>query len=178
MPRFVKKSMPEIREIHAASRSPLEGRVHLLVHNIRSLHNVGSIFRTADCFGIDDLILSGYTPHPPNPKLSKTALGADETVPWRSCDDPVGLLKDLKSQHVLICALEQTWDSTEIHRFDPLGKKICLMIGNEVSGIDPKLLSLADLSLEIPQFGTKHSFNVSVATGIALYSFFQQIEAK
>lgn len=174
MPRFEKKTMPEIRDLHASSKSPLEGRVHLLVHNIRSLHNVGSIFRTADCFGITDLILSGYTPYPPDPKLSKTALGADETVSWRRCEDPVDLLKDLKQQHVRICALEQTWNSTPLQDFTPPVQPVCLVIGNEVSGIDPQLLSLCDVSLEIPQFGTKHSFNVSVATGIVLYALFQK----
>lgn len=176
MPRFEKKTMPEIREIHATSTSPLANRVHLLAHNIRSLHNVGSIFRTADCFGITDLVLSGYTPYPPDPKLSKTALGADETVPWRRCESPTDLLEEFKRQDVLVCALEQTWDSTPIQQFTPPVQPVCLVIGNEVSGIDPDLLSLADLSLEIPQFGTKHSFNVSVAVGIALYSLFQKMD--
>lgn len=170
MPRFSKKTMSELEANHAAAPSPLKGRLYLLVHNIRSLHNVGSIFRTADSFGVEELILSGYTPTPPDPRLSKTALGAEETVNWSTSRDAEDTLRKLKQQGVQIAALEQTTQSLPIHSFQPSTKKLCLILGNEVTGVDERLLALTDVSLEIPQYGTKHSLNVSVAAGIALHS--------
>lgn len=143
---------------------------YLWLHNIRSMHNVGSAFRTADALGIKGLILSGYTPSPPRPELSKTALGADETVHWHYFKSDYEAIQYLRDNKYSIVALEQTNSSIPIHEIRPGESGLCMLMGNEVNGIEDDLLLEADLIAEIPQYGQKHSFNVSVAAGIALYA--------
>ena len=144
----------------------------LWLHNIRSLHNTGSAFRTADGFGIGRLLLSGFTPFPPRPEITKTALGADEHVPWTYAHDAGEHQQWCRDNHYELVALEQTRQSRLLHRFRPVaGKRYCLLFGNEVSGVESGLLATADHVLEIPQFGRKHSLNISVTIGIALYHF-------
>lgn len=158
-------------------------KITLVLHNIRSTHNVGAIFRTAEGFGIDKIILSGYTPYPRltnDPRLPhisekltaqihKTALGAEALVPFEYIDDVMSWLKRFDGQ---IIALEQTPNSIALPDFHP-PQKIALVLGEEVDGINQELLELCDQAIEIPMSGQKESFNVSVACGIALYALTQ-----
>lgn len=152
----------------------------VIAHNIRSIHNVGSIFRTAEGFGVSKLILSGYTPYPPivndprlphlsaalGKKIHKTALGAELLIPFEYYEEPP--LIALRNNGYTIVGLEQHTTAIPISSYKPPAK-IALLLGEEVEGIDPKLLENCDTVIEIPMFGKKESFNVSVATGIALY---------
>jgi tRNA G18 (ribose-2'-O)-methylase SpoU len=139
------------------------------LHNIRSLHNVGSIFRSADSFGIDQLILSGYTPRPPRAEISKTALGADEYVDWVCFDTIETALEYINRSHYRFVGFEQTTESIPINDLKYDSKPTCLILGNEINGIDDGILPYLDVTVEIPQYGRKHSLNVSVAAGIALF---------
>lgn len=146
-----------------------------LLDNIRSAWNVGAIFRTSDGFGLEKLYLCGITPTPPNPTISKTALGAEGTIPWEDSPNALETAKKLKNQGALLWALEQDNRSIPLatsFKYD--GRPIVLIVGNEVSGIDPELLDLCDLIFHIPMFGKKRSLNVEVACGIAL-SFIRQL---
>jgi 23S rRNA (guanosine2251-2'-O)-methyltransferase len=169
-----KKTTRQILESNRARYSPLKEGFILCAHDIRSMYNVGSLFRSADAFGIHSLWLSGFTPCPPRPEISKTALGAEETVQWVRIKDINHALSDLKRKGYLICGLEQTYESKSLVSFNPQSRKICLLLGNEVTGIDEELLPLTDHFLEIPQYGEKHSLNVSVAAGISLYAFLEK----
>lgn len=166
-----KKRAAEIINDHRQRHSPLSDGFVLFAHNIRSLHNVGAFFRSVDGFGVHSLILSGYTPCPPSPAISKTALGAESWVTWRHTDNPVETLSELRRNGYLLCGLEQTDQSLLLHEYTPPHGKICLVLGNEVTGLSEKLIPLMDTLVEIPQFGHKHSLNVSVAAGVALYGF-------
>ncbi len=143
--------------------------LYLLLHNIRSMWNVGSMFRTADAAGVKKIILSGYTATPPRKEIEKTALGAQDTVPWEYCADPLEAVNKLKECGVKICALEITSGSVPYTEVKRSCFPLCLVVSNEVDGIEPKLLNLCDEVLEIPQYGTKHSLNVAVAAGVALF---------
>lgn len=143
-------------------------KVYALLHNIRSLHNVGSIFRTSDGAGVAKLYLTGYTGVPPRKDITKTALGADEFIPWEYYRDPIKLIKKLKEEGIQIVALERTKKSIDIQKFKPK-HSTCLIVGNEIDGVESELLKLADEVVEIPMHGQKESLNVSVAFGIAMY---------
>lgn len=143
----------------------------VLAHNIRSLHNVGSIFRTSDVFAVSKLYLSGYTGHPPDPRLGKVALGAELTVPWEYNKSPVRIIKKLKTQYpdLLIVGLENNVPNTvSLQDFIPYGP-VFLILGEEVKGLPKNVRTLCNTFVEIPQFGMKESLNVSVAFGIASY---------
>jgi len=143
--------------------------VTVLLDNIRSLYNVGSIFRSADGARVGELILTGYTPTPPRREIEKTALGATSTVPWRYCTDPMEAVAGLKKSGVRICVVEHTDGSRP---FDTLGAgdlPVCLVIGNEITGIRPGLVAAADLAVEIPMYGMKQSLNAAVAFGIVAF---------
>lgn len=140
----------------------------LIAQNIRSLHNVGAIFRTADIFNISKIYLSGYTGTPPRQEISKVALGAEKWLAWEKYYHTHLLIKKLKSQNIKIYALETGPTTKNISTFKPQFP-CALIVGNEVKGISPKIIQLADTILSIPMFGKKESLNVSVATGIALY---------
>lgn len=142
--------------------------VYVLAHNIRSLHNVGSIFRTCDGAGVSKLYLTGYSGVPPRKEINKTALGAEESVPWEFHTDPVVLISRLKAQGVSIVSLEKNAESTDITDFEPT-YPLCLIIGNEVDGVEKGLLELSDDVVHIPMHGKKESLNVSVAFGIGIY---------
>ncbi|HAC15003.1 MAG TPA: RNA methyltransferase [Bacteroidetes bacterium] len=135
------------------------------------MHNIGSVFRTSDAFGIKEILLSGYTPVPPRPEISKTALGADQSVTWKSFVQIDDVLNYLKGQNYELVGLEQTDSSILINKL-PIQhtSRICLISGNEITGIDDQIIPQLDYVVEIPQYGKKHSLNVSVATGIALFS--------
>lgn len=143
--------------------------VSLLLHNVRSLYNVGSAFRTADSALARELILTGYTPHPPRKEIQKTALGATESVPWRYFVEISDAINTLKNEGLRIIALEITnkkrhYDSLLSNEFP-----LCLVLGNELTGLDDSVLELCHDAVEIPMYGVKHSLNVSVAAGIALF---------
>lgn len=150
------------------------GNVKILLHNVRSMHNVGAAFRSADAFGIDGILISGFTPHPPRPEISKTAIGAEKHVEWKKIEDDnlESHLKRLRQSGYRFIALEQTTDSTLLPDYIlPKDQSICLIFGNEVTGVDEELLPIVDDFVEIPQYGHKHSLNVSVTVGVALYAF-------
>lgn len=143
--------------------------VQVLLDSIRSSYNVGSIFRTSDGAMIERLILTGYCPHPPNKEILKTALGATESVAWEYVKDPVSEILRLKEQGVKICALEQTDKSRLHYGLSNDDFPLCLLVGNEISGVSQDLIDLCDFSIEIPQFGVKQSLNVAVAYGISIF---------
>ncbi|KKU51367.1 MAG: hypothetical protein A3H69_00385 [Candidatus Sungbacteria bacterium RIFCSPLOWO2_02_FULL_47_9] len=145
---------------------------YVICHNIRSRENVGSIFRTADAFGVSKVLLTGYTPTPPHPKISKTALGAENFVPWESHYSPVRLVKKLKNEGFVVVALECGIKQKTVRSLRQFlkKKKIALIVGNEVFGIPAALLKHADAILEIPMKGKKESLNVAVAFGVASYT--------
>jgi 23S rRNA (guanosine2251-2'-O)-methyltransferase len=172
----IKKSTRQILESNRKRQSPLKNKFILCAHNIRSMHNVGSLFRSADAFGVHSLWLSGFTPNPPRPEISKTALGAETTVNWKKIEDINQCIYELKEDGYQICGLEQTFESKLLTTFQPETEKICLILGNEVTGINDELIPRIDHFLEIPQFGEKHSLNVSVAAGIGLYAFLDKME--
>ncbi len=150
--------------------------VYVLLNSIRSNYNVGSIFRTSDGAMIEKLFLCGYTPHPPKPDLPrgkkeilKTALGATESVSWEYVKDATSVVKKLKSDGIKICALELTENSKPYYEISKDDFPLCLIVGNEISGVSQELLDLCDFSIEIPQYGIKQSLNVAVAYGIAVF---------
>jgi tRNA G18 (ribose-2'-O)-methylase SpoU len=147
--------------------------VLVFLHDIRSLHNVGAVFRNADAFGIKKIILSGVTPVPPRAEITKTAIGAEEFVEWHSTNFPVKTLREMQKTH-LILGTEQTSDSVLLPDFSLPDKPLCLVFGNEVTGIDEELLPAINSFVEIPQYGHKHSLNISVATGVVLYGILQK----
>lgn len=151
-------------EAATAPRSPIRA----ILNNVRSLYNVGSIFRTADAFWMDRLFLTGYTPRPPRREIEKTALGATQTVPWEYVQDPINAIDLCRQEGWEIFAVEQTTTSAPLPV--PIGAtaKVALVFGNEVSGIDADVLAACDRAVEIPMRGTKHSLNVAVAFGIAV----------
>ena len=144
----------------------------VIAHNIRSLLNVGSIFRTADAFGVNKIYLTGYTGTPANDlhrkRMAKVSLGAESWMPWEHYNSPVKLIKQLKSQKVSIIGLEKTGKAIKISKYKPKFP-LALVLGEEVRGISPKILKLCDKIIEIPMLGKKESLNVSVAFGIAAY---------
>lgn len=147
-----------------------ESGVVLVLDNIRSAHNVGSAFRTADAFGVDKIYLGGICPVPPSPELRKVALGAEEVVPFGRVSDVVDLVHRLQADGYTVIAVEQTVNSVKLDRFrrEP-GKKYALVFGNEVEGVQQEVVDACDFALEIPQKGTKHSLNVSVSIGVVLW---------
>lgn len=142
----------------------------VLLENIRSLHNVGSLFRVADGAGWDQLILAGYTGTPPDRRIEKVSLGAEEFVNWVAAPDPVSIVEQYAQQGFQILALEQTSQSTDLFEFETKDQDLLLILGNEVEGVSPELLALADHHLEIPMHGQKGSLNVSIAAGVAMYA--------
>jgi len=143
-------------------------KIRLLAHNVRSLWNVGSFFRTADACAVEKIYLAGYTGTPPRKEITKTALGAEETIPWEKTDDHVQLLQSLKDDGWKIVALELTPEAMNLAEYQP-PEKICLIVGHELSGVPEDILSICDHVIKIPMLGKKESLNVAVAAGIALY---------
>ncbi len=143
--------------------------IMVVLDNIRSMHNVGSVFRTADAFLAEGICLCGYTPQPPHRDIHKTALGATETVDWLYFTTTLEAVHGLKERGYKIYAIEQVENSISLQQFKRGEEKIALVFGNEVEGVDAEVLLLCDGSIEIPQFGMKHSLNISVAAGIVLW---------
>ncbi|MEZ7945387.1 MAG: RNA methyltransferase [Flavobacteriaceae bacterium] len=148
----------------------------VVLDNIRSLNNVGSVFRTSDAFLIEKIYLCGITATPPHREIHKTALGATESVDWEYKEDTLALVNELKAQGVLVAAIEQVENSVMLDEFSlDATKKIAIVLGNEVKGVQQEVVSAADYCIEIPQKGTKHSLNISVSCGVVLWDLFQKI---
>lgn len=148
-----------------------ESGVTVILDNVRSAHNVGSAFRSCDAFKVDRLYLCGICAVPPSAEIHKTALGAEMSVPWEHCADTLDLVRRLKDEGYTVVAVEQTRDSVKLGSFcRDMGVKYAFIFGNEVDGVAQDVVDAADFSLEIPQYGTKHSLNVSVSIGIILWA--------
>lgn len=144
----------------------------VILNDIRSLNNIGSFFRTADAFNVEKIYLCGITANPPHRDIQKTALGATETVEWEYRQSITELIKELKSEGVAVCSIEQAEKTTLLQNITELKEeKFALIFGNEVNGVDQDAIDLSDYIIEIPQFGTKHSLNVSVCAGVVLWEF-------
>ena len=148
-------------------------KIAIVLDNVRSMHNVGSTFRTSDAFLVEKIYLCGITGSPPHREIQKTALGATESVAWEYAQDTIDLMQRLRDEGYTLIALEQTEASVSLKDFQPeTNKQYALIFGNEVYGVQQEAVNMADVCIEIPQFGTKHSFNVSVSIGIILWDFF------
>lgn len=153
--------------------------VCIVLDNVRSLHNVGSTFRTADAFLIEKIFLTGITGTPPHREIHKTALGSTESVAWEYFERPEEVVQKLKDDNYQIIIIEQTTESVVLQKFVPeKGKKYCLVFGNEVNGVSEAVIELATTGLEIPQSGTKHSLNISVCVGIVVWDIFYKLRLK
>ena len=162
-----------VEEFKKTKKSPIV----LVLDNVRSLNNVGSAFRTADAFLIEKILLCGITGTPPHRDIQKTALGATESVDWEYCLNTLHALEKLKAEGYQLCALEQVEHSVKLNVFSPeKGKKYALVFGNEVFGVEEDVLKACDYVLEIPQLGTKHSLNISVSLGIAVWDLMVKLE--
>ncbi|MBA3649221.1 MAG: RNA methyltransferase [Chitinophagales bacterium] len=171
----------EMEELNRMSvdeyKNLLQLPVVVVMDNVRSGHNVGSVFRTGDAFRVATLYLCGITATPPNREVMKTALGSSDSVPWRYFHETHDALEELKQQGYEVCFIEQTTQSISLNVFFPSKeKKYALVFGNEVEGIQSNLFPLGDRAIEIPQFGTKHSFNIAVAAGIVLWDFWMKLK--
>lgn len=158
-----------VDQYKSSEKSPLI----IIADNVRSMHNVGSIFRTSDAFLVEKIYLCGITPTPPHREIQKTALGATESVDWQYAEDTLDVVNQLKKEGWTILALEQTTNSVMLDELKvEKGEKIAIVLGNEVDGVNQEVINLCHKAVEIPQFGTKHSFNVSVSCGIMLWQVY------
>jgi len=148
--------------------------IFVILDNIRSMNNVGSIFRTCDAFLIEKLYLCGITANPPHKEITKTALGATDSVDWEYAENVVDLVQQLRKNNIKVYLIEQTDQSIPLQHFQFPEEKIAIVLGNEVFGVSEDLLSICDGAIEIPQHGTKHSLNVAIAAGIVLWEALSQ----
>jgi tRNA G18 (ribose-2'-O)-methylase SpoU len=162
----------DVTAFRAAEKLPLV----VVLDNVRSLHNVGSVFRTADAFRLAGVWLCGITACPPSAEIHKTALGAEDSVSWTYCDDTLQAVERLRAEGYIVLAVEQVEGSLKLDTFrlDP-SRRYALVMGNEVRGVRQDVVDAADQALEIPQYGTKHSMNVSVTAGIVMWEFARQL---
>jgi tRNA G18 (ribose-2'-O)-methylase SpoU len=164
-----RKSIADFKE---AEKTP----IIIILDDIRSLHNIGSVFRTADAFLIEKIYLCGITATPPNKEIHKTALGATETVTWEHHDNVLEVIENLKKDKVSVYAIEQVESSVFLQNFQvEKDKKYALVFGNEVFGVNQQAIEICDGTIEIPQLGTKHSLNISVSAGIVVWDFFKKM---
>lgn len=161
----------DLDEFNSSEKFPIV----VVLDNIRSHYNVGAIFRNCDAFRVSKIYLCGITPTPPHREISKTAIGAEKSVSWEKITDNPEFISRLKSENYTLCAIEQTSNSLELAAFNPQQKKLALVFGNEVEGVQNVFINACDFALEIPQFGTKHSFNVAVTSGIVLYDLVNKL---
>lgn len=167
-----KLSITELNRKHPEDfRQSKKRPFRIVLDNVRSAHNIGSVFRSADAFAVEKILLCGITAVPPNREIHKTALGATETVEWSYYESTKEAVEACKKDGFTIVLIEQTTDSIPLQDYFPDGP-IALVFGNEVEGVSDDVLPLADQAVEIPQFGTKHSFNISVCAGIVMYDLF------
>lgn len=157
-----------VEEFKESNKLPLI----VVLDDIRSLHNVGSVFRSSDAFRVEAIYLCGITAVPPQPEIHKTALGAEDTVDWRYFKDTLDAVKELKEKGYTVYSIEQVEGSTLLNELTlETGKKYAVIMGNEVKGVKQEVVNASDGCIEIPQFGTKHSLNVSVTAGIVVWEF-------
>ncbi|MBI1936573.1 MAG: RNA methyltransferase [Ignavibacteriales bacterium] len=170
----ISKNRSTLDSLHLVKKLPL----YVMLDSIRSSYNVGSIFRTSDGAMIEKLYLCGYTPHPPKKEVLKTALGSQESVAWEYVKDAKEVIASLKQKGVKICALELTELSKKYYELAKIDFPLCLIVGNEITGVSQDLLDLCDCSIEIPQYGIKQSLNVAVAYGIAVFDLRRIFDAE
>lgn len=148
----------------------------IVLDNIRSLNNIGSVFRTSDAFLIEKIYLCGITAKPPHKDIHKTALGSTETVAWEYIENTIDIVEKLKQDKVKVCAIEQAENATMLNDFTvDANTKYALVFGNEVKGVSQEVVSTSDHVIEIPQFGTKHSLNISVSCGVVIWDMFSKL---
>lgn len=171
-----KLSMDQLNRLSVTEfKSQQKSSVVIVLDNVRSMHNVGSVFRTADGFAVEKIVLCGITSQPPHREIDKTALGATESMDWTYEHDATQAIQALQSEGYIVCAVEQADKSIQLNHFQPESdKKYVLIFGNEVHGVSDQVMDMVDVCLEIPQFGTKHSFNISVTAGILLWDFYSK----
>lgn len=161
-----------VDEFKAVEKTP----IIVVLDNVRSLNNIGSVFRTSDAFLIEKIYLCGISATPPNKDIHKTALGATESVDWEYVEDTLDIIKTLKTNNVKILSIEQAENATKLDDFLPKkAEKYAIVMGNEVKGVQQEVINISDFCIEIPQLGTKHSLNISVTTGIVIWDLFQKI---
>lgn len=161
-----------VEEFKKTEKTPLI----VILDNIRSLNNVGSVFRTSDAFLIEKIYLCGITATPPNKEIHKTALGATESVDWEHKESTLELVQELQKEGVEVAAIEQVKDSIKLHDFSvDKNKKYAIVMGNEVKGVQQEVVNASNYCIEIPQVGTKHSLNISVSCGVVLWDLFQKL---
>ena len=167
-----RKSIDQFKE---AEKTP----IIIILDNVRSLNNIGSVFRTADAFLIQKIYLCGITAKPPHKDIQKTALGATETVAWEHLEDSLQLVEKLKGDGIQVFSIEQAEGAVMLNDFQPQRGKTCaLVFGNEVKGVQQKVVSASDGVIEIPQLGSKHSLNISVSTGVVVWDLFSKMKSK
>jgi len=162
----------DVAAFKAASKTP----IIIVLDNIRSMNNIGSVFRSADAFAVEAIYLCGITAQPPHREIEKTALGATDSVQWKYFENTLAAIADLKAKAYHICAIEQVANSVSLAQLT-IDKelKYALIFGNEVMGVDQQAINQSDTCIEIPQFGTKHSFNIAVTAGIVLWECYRQL---
>ena len=161
-----------VEEFKAGKKMPIV----VVLDNVRSMHNIGSVFRTADCFAVEEICLCGITAQPPHREIEKTALGATQSIKWNYYADITEAIILLKSSGYTIVAVEQAENSIMLQGFVPhREEKYALVFGNEVNGVSEDVMNNLDVCIEIPQFGTKHSFNIVISAGIVLWDFFSKM---
>lgn len=161
-----------IEDFKQAEKTP----IIIILDDIRSLHNIGSVFRTADAFLIEKIYLCGITATPPNKEIHKTALGATETVAWEYAKDVLEVIDTLQQENIAVLAIEQVENSISLQEFEPKSEqKYALVFGNEVKGVSQEAIKKCEGTIEIPQLGTKHSLNISVSAGIVVWDLFQKL---
>ncbi|WP_047788012.1 RNA methyltransferase [Tenacibaculum mesophilum] len=162
-----------VEEFKQTNKTP----IIVVLDNIRSLNNVGSVFRTSDAFLIEKIYLCGITATPPNKEIHKTALGATESVDWEYVENTIDLVEKLQAENVKVLSVEQAENSTMLDTFTPeIDQKYAVVFGNEVKGVQQKVVSASDVCIEIPQLGTKHSLNISVSCGVVLWDLFTKMK--
>ncbi|MBU2929099.1 RNA methyltransferase [Winogradskyella psychrotolerans] len=163
----------EVSEFKTAEKSP----IIIILDNIRSLNNIGSVFRTSDAFLIEKIYLCGITAQPPHNDIRKTALGSTETVDWEYAENTLDVINKLKAENVKICSIEQAENATMLNNFKPQpNEKYAFVFGNEVKGVDQNVVDTSDVVIEIPQYGTKHSLNISVSCGVVIWDVFSKMK--
>ena len=162
-----------VEEFKATKKTPLI----IVLDNIRSLNNIGSVFRTSDAFLIEKIYLCGICATPPNKEIHKTALGATESVAWEYVEDTLTLVEKLKAESIKVLSIEQAENSTKLDTFLPeKNQKYAIVMGNEVKGVQQEVVNASHFCIEIPQLGTKHSLNISVTTGVVIWDLFQKMQ--
>jgi 23S rRNA (guanosine2251-2'-O)-methyltransferase len=174
-----KLSMDELNRMSVEEfKNKKKNQLVILLDDVRSLNNVGSAFRTGDAFLVEKIILCGITGTPPNREINKTALGATDSVEWEYFNDAVEAIENLKEKGYIIIAFEQTEKAESLHQFEFADEKYCFVFGNEAFGVNDRILQKSDYGIEIPQFGTKHSLNISVTIGIAIWDYASKVLLK